>query len=147
MSKLDDHLDPDRHLWPAEPPEAYQTVLDFFSAENENEAKRNLYKNTACGAWIEFTEQGIQLGSIVEGCDFGTAIYPLNYADNFTSKDIQDRIDAIEKEADATWEWANVLKDITGRRNCNGKTDAERGLDAPDVDFDYRHLNPDGRSS
>jgi len=143
----DDYLDPDKHLWPEEPPEAYQTVLDFFSAENEEQCKRRIYKHTRCGAWIEFTEGGIVIGSIVEGCDFGTATYPLHYADKFTSADIQARIDAVEKEADAIWEWSNVLRDKNGRRHCNGRSDAENGLDAPDVSYEYRHFEQGGRSA
>ncbi len=140
----EDHLDPDKHLWPVEPPEAYQTVLDFFSAENEDQCKRHLYKYTDCGAWIAFNEDGIRLGSIVEGCDFGTAIYPLYYADNFTSADIQARINAIEAEATAIWDWANVPRDRLGRRHRYGKTLAEQGCDAPDTEFP--DLNPCGRS-
>lgn len=125
-----------------------QDVLDFFSADTEERAARALYKNTACGAWIEFRADGILLGSIVEGCDFGTATYPLNYANGFTDADIQARIDAIEAEADALWNWANRRCDKQGRVRRNGcTTEAELGLDAPDVDFEYRHLDPEGRSS
>jgi len=146
-SMHNDHLDPDRHCLEVEPPEAHQTVLEFFLADNEDECERNLYRNTNCGAWIEFTDTGIKIGSIVEGADFGTMIYPLQYADNFTSADIQARIDAVEAEAAAIWEWANVLRDKNGRKHHNGKTDAERGCDCPDVWFDYQHLDQDGRSS
>lgn len=151
MSAHDSYLDPDRHLWPAEPPEEYMdgqaVVFDFFAAENEDDVQRTLYKSTDCGAAIEFFDWGIRLSSIVEGCAFGTASYPLNYKDKFTGEDIQARIDAIEAEASALWDWANVLRDCTGRRNINGKTDAERGADAPDISNEYLHLNPDGRSS
>ena len=114
-------------------------VLDFFSAETEAECARHVYKYTDCGAWIAFHKWGIELGSIVEGADFGTAIYPLRYADKFTAADIQVRINAIEAEADAIWKWANEVVD--------GETAAEHGVDPPDVDFDYRHLSPSGRSS
>ena len=143
----EDYLDPDKHLWPEEPPEAYQTVLDFFSAENESECERRIYKYTSCGAWIEFTESGIVIGSIVEGCDFGTATYPLHYANKFTSADIQARIDAVEEEADAIWIWANVLRDKNGRRHINGKTDADRGVDAPDISYGFHHFEQGERSS
>lgn len=132
----EEYHDPDRHGGnPPEPPEAYQTVLDFFSAENEEQCERRIYKYTECGAWIEFNESGIVIGSIVEGCDFGTSTYPLYYADNFTAKDIQDRIDAVEAEADAIWNWCNVGIDKLGRRNPrSNKTAADWGLDCPDVD-------------
>ena len=132
-----DYLDPDKHLWPIEPPEAYQTVLDFFSAENEDQAERNLYKHTECGAFLKFLDDGIAIGSIVEGCDFGTATYVLYYADNFTSADIQSRIDAVEREASAIWDWSNVTYDKLGRKHRYGKTMAEMGYGAPDIAYEY----------
>ena len=145
---LDDYLDPDRHLWQEEPPDSYQVVLDFFSVENEAECKRSIYKNTDCGAWIEFTKTGIVIGSIVEGCNWGTTTYLLYYADEFTSKDIQDRIDAVEAEASAIWDWANKRCDKNGKWRRNGSyTLAELGIDAPDIDYDYRHFKQGERSS
>ena len=124
-----------------------QTVLDFFSADDEAQAQRHIYKFTSCGAWISFKDWGVIIGSIVEGCDFGTMSYPLRYADNFTDSDIQARTNAVEKEADAIWEWANILKDVNGRRHCNGKTDAERGMDCPDVNVDFQQFEQGERSS
>lgn len=118
-----------------------QVVLDFFSAETEEQCGHRIYKYTDCGAWIEFNDKGIKIGSIVEGCDFGTVIYTLNYADNFNSKDIQDRIDAVESEADALWIWANAMND--GEED----TQAELGVDAPDISYEFRHYENDGRSS
>ena len=138
-SMHNDWLDPDRH-GEQEPPDWYmegqKVVFDFFSCdENETEAQQIahcqkwLYKSTDCGAWIEFTEDGIIIGSIVEGCDFGTATYPLSY-NGLTSKDIQDRIDAVEDEADALWKWANEADD-------DGMTQMDHGVDAPDVSYEY----------
>jgi len=112
-------------------------LLEHLSAESRQQAERHVYKYTDCGAWIEFLDDGIRLGSIVEGCDFGTATYKLTYP--FEPGDYDARIEAIEKEASATWEWANVERD-------NGQTDAEMGIDAPDVGFEYSHW-ADGRSS
>jgi len=144
----EDALDPDKHLWPVEPPKSYQVVLDFFSAENEEQCHRRIYKYTDCGAWIEFKESGIVIGSIVEGCDFGTATYPLYYSDDFTSADIQARIDAVEKEASAIWEWANRRCDKNGKWRRNGRTTmAELGIDAPDVDSDFSMFEQGERSS
>lgn len=150
------HLDPDRHLWPVEPPEWYmegqKVVFDFFGCDDNaseqdamHHCERWIYKSTACGAWINFTDDGIVLGSIVEGCDFGTMTYPLSYK-GITSKDIQDRIDAIEAEASAIWDWANKPCDKNGKFRKNGAhTLMELGLDAPDIAWDYRHLDPDER--
>lgn len=121
-------------------------VLKHFEADNEAQAARHLFKYTNCGAWILFKPWGIVLGSIVEGCDFGTASYSLRYADDFTAQDILDRINAIEREAEALWDWANISRDITGRKNWRGKTDAERGLDPPDISREYLQFTQGERS-
>jgi hypothetical protein len=41
---------------------------------------------------------------------------------------------AIEAQADVIWKWANETRD-------DGQTDAESGLDFPDIATDYRHLH------
>ena len=148
-----DYLDPDKHLWQDEVwqdevPESYQVVLDFFSAKDESEAIRNIYKYTNAGMWLEFKDYGIRIGSIVEGCDFGTAIYVLRYKDDFTKDDIQKRIDAVEHEADEIWKWQNAPCTKTGKPRANGSTtQADLGLDAPDTNDNYGMFEQDGRSS
>jgi hypothetical protein len=80
-------------------------VLKMLGVESVERAKRNVYKYTDCGAWIEFEEGGIKIGSIVEGCDTGTIIYNLEYP---FSNELYDKcMEAIEEEADQLWEWAN----------------------------------------
>lgn len=117
-----------------------QTVLEFFNAETEAEAKRHIYKYTDCGAWIHFTKTGVEIGSIVEGCDFGTAIYPLTYGTGFTGTDIQGRINAVEAEASDIWEWMNVVHE------GDTETHAEMGIDCPDTSNNYA-FETNGRSS
>lgn len=117
-----------------------QDVLVFFNAENEEQAKRHIYKYTDCGACITFKPDGIVISSIVEGCDFGTATYPLRYADGFTDADIQARINAVEAEAKALWNWANEGPE------GGDQTWADLGLDAPDVSYEYEHLGQGKRS-
>jgi hypothetical protein len=144
----EDYLDPDKHLWEDETPESYQIVLDFFSAKDEKEAIRNIYKYTNAGMWLEFHDYGIRIGSIVEGCDFGTAIYVLRYEDDFTKGDIQKRIDAVEHEADEIWKWQNAPCTKTGKPSERGSTtQADLGLDAPDTNNNYGMFEQDGRSS
>ena len=101
-----------------------KTVLKFFSAKDQKECERNLYKYTSCGAWIFFHDWGITLGSIVEGSDNGTNHYKLEYSEGFSDLAIQMAIDEIEKEADLIWNWAN-------KEDEDGKTDAEKGFDFP----------------
>lgn len=113
-----------RESYSEEYEDGHKLVLDFFSAENEEQCKRNVYKYTDCGAWIAFYDWGVELGSIVEGSDEGTNVYNLKYKDKFTGKDIQKALDTIEEEADLIWKWANEV-------GKDGKTAAEKGLDWP----------------
>jgi hypothetical protein len=140
MSAHDDYLDPDRQLYNQEEPESYSDAWSVVNKlygkdednRDESQIKKAVYKHTECGAWIEFEEHGIRLGSIVEGCEEGCQNYFLTWR-NVTEEAITERLDAIEKEADAIWKWANENRE-------DGQTDAETGLDFPDVRFDYRHL-------
>ena len=98
-------------------------ILELFSAKNEEEAKRNLYKYTECGAFLEFKKDGIVIGSIVEGSDFGTTTFDIKYKD-VNEGYIENIIARIENEASQIWDWANVERE-------NGKTDMENGIDFP----------------
>lgn len=82
-----------------------QDVLDFFGAESMEAAKRHAYKYTDCGVWLNFLDDGIQLGSIVEGSDAEVTTDPLRYP--FTPKELQDTIDYIEDEVSLLWWEAN----------------------------------------
>jgi hypothetical protein len=104
--------------------DGHKKVLEFFSAENEKQCERNLYKYTDCGAWIEFKEWGIRLGSIVEGSDEGTEVFELRYGKGFSKKLIEKTIKTIEEQASAIWDWANKIRE-------DGKTDEGSGLDFP----------------
>ena len=104
--------------------DGHKTVLKFFSAENEKQCERNLYKYTSCGAWIEFKDWGIRLGSIVEGSDEGTDVFELKYDEDFSEETIQKAIDQIEEQADSIWKYANEIGE-------DGQTDEENGLDFP----------------
>jgi hypothetical protein len=100
-----------------------EDVLKMLCAEDEEEAKRNVYKYTDCGAWINFGESSITVGSIVEGCDVGgTDSFEMEYP--FSAERYQENIDEIERQADLIWDWANVERE-------DGQTDAQAGLDWP----------------
>ena len=98
-------------------------ILKHFSAKTEEEAKRNLYKYTECGAFIEFEKDGIVLGSIVEGSDEGTTTFKLKYKD-ITEDKLEDILARIENEASLIWDWANKVEP-------NGLTPQENGQDWP----------------
>lgn len=130
MSIQDDYLDPDRHLWPAEEPEDYTEAWEFLNDcynldkdnRRENSIKRGVYKHTDCGAWIEFKDTGIELGSIVEGSDCGADEINLSWKEVPTK--FWESLQAIEDQCKLIWDWANVTRE-------DGMTDAERGLDCP----------------
>ena len=99
-------------------------ILEYFSAKTEEQAKRNLYKYTNCGAFIEFEEDGIVLGSIVEGSDEGTTTFNLKYSEGITEDYLENIIGRIENEASLIWDWANKVEP-------NGLTPQENGQDWP----------------
>lgn len=83
-------------------------LAEMLSADNTKASiERSVYKYTECGAWIELKPWGIRIGSIVEGSDNGTHTYALKYP--FTEEEYRACEEAIEKEASAIWEWANVI--------------------------------------
>ena len=107
---------------------AWDYLNDLYGREKDNRdescIKRGVHKYTDCGAWIEFNEGGVKLGSVVEGSDFGANSIDLNWKEipaKFTSS-----LDLIEEQCDLIWQWANVPRDC-----ADGKTDMEIGLDFP----------------
>ena len=81
-------------------------LQDFLKArmcseENFEQVKRNTYKYTDCGAWIEEDEKGITVGSIIEGVDWGVVPIKLNYP--FQIKEFWNALDEVEKEAKEIW--------------------------------------------
>lgn len=81
-------------------------IEDFLVArkcgeEDFSEVERATYKYTNCGAWIAQEEQGIKVGSIVEGCDDGTEVHEVNYP--FEIADFWKALESVEKEAEEIW--------------------------------------------
>jgi len=141
MSAHDDYLDPDYHLWEPEEPEGYEEAWQFMNElyglpdDNKDNSKieRGVYKYTDCGAWISFREDGIELGSIVEGCDFEVPPVSIGWKDIPNS--FTETLDTIDKQACAVWEWANEERD-------DGMTDADAGLDCPIDDWSLWFTDP-----
>ena len=83
---------------------------DFLAArmcseESFDQVKRNTYKYTDCGAWIEEDKNGITVGSIVEGADYGTTTHVLMYP--FMIQEFWDALNEVETEAKEIWEEVN----------------------------------------
>ena len=67
--------------------------------------EKEIYKNTNCGAWIKILDDGIKIGSIVEGSDAETQTHTLKFP--FSVDCFDNAIQDIEKEADILWKEAN----------------------------------------
>ena len=77
--------------------------------ETFEKLKRNVYKYTSCGAWVSEDEQGVFLGSIVEGTDQCTMTYNLQYP--FTIDQFQDSLQSVEDEANEIWNSTHGCQD------------------------------------
>lgn len=81
------------------------------SEESFDQVKKNTFKYTNCGAWIgegafgENLENGIAVGSIVEGADYDTSTYILFYP--FEIQEFWDALSEVEYEADQIWKEVN----------------------------------------
>ena len=85
--------------------------------ESFERLKRNVYKYTSCGAWVDEDEQGVALGSIVEGVDEGTEIHSLTYP--FTIDQFQNALQSVEDEASEIW------KATHGCVDCHDETQVD----------------------
>ena len=66
--------------------------------------KRTLYKYTGCGAWIEWTDATVSIGSIVEGSD---AEFSQTFTFPFQAAAIDAWIEELEYLTDEAWHMAN----------------------------------------
>jgi len=64
-----------------------------------------VYKGTHCGAWIDFFDGGVRVGSIVEGADFGTKVYTVKFP--CEEDDIHIALQLVEDEAADIWAVVN----------------------------------------
>ena len=77
-----------------------------FQATNDDRNKslleKYIYKFTVCGASVEFKDNGVTIGSIVEGVDYGTEYYTLEFP--FTKEVFWETIESVEAEAKQIWD-------------------------------------------
>ena len=76
-----------------------------FGEETESDVAKTIYKYTECGAWIQFRESGITIGSIVEGSNVDVVPHCLSYP--FKLEDFDSALEQIESDADELWIMAN----------------------------------------
>lgn len=85
---------------------SYADLLRYFDATDLETAKRTLYKQTSCGAWLSVEGDRVTLGCIVEGSDAEVRAEPLSYP--FTQSDLEHTIAWVDDRADELWQEANV---------------------------------------
>lgn len=78
--------------------------LDAFDCDDRKSFGNMLYGETACGAWIEFDDNGFNVGSIVEGSD---AEFSERFDYPFQSDKFFDYIEQLEKQTEDAWNEAN----------------------------------------
>lgn len=71
-----------------------QDLYDLYEAENERQFARWVYKDTECGASVEFRDNQVRLTAIVEGSDAEFASEWLTYP--FSLRDWHQAIEGIE---------------------------------------------------
>ena len=67
--------------------------------------KKDVYKYTECGAWIDWDSREVRVGSIVEGSD--AEVGPRHLEFPFDSDDYENVIRDVETEADMLWHMWN----------------------------------------
>jgi hypothetical protein len=83
-----------------------QDVARYFGLEEheQDRVSRQLYKATDCGAWLQFIDDGVMVGTIVEGADVEPESITLTFP--FTENDFNAAIQTLEEQAAEIWhEW------------------------------------------
>jgi hypothetical protein len=97
-------MNPQEAPYSEEYSDGLRALNEYYGLDPENldveRIARRLYKETSCGAWMGVTDTHLRVGSIVEGCDFGTAVYAIPWSE-FNMPLYEECIVAIETEADA----------------------------------------------
>ena len=78
--------------------------LSYELGSDVEHLKRDVYKYTACGAWIEWTDRTVTIGSIVEGSD---AEFDRTFEFPVYLSEIDNWFDELERLTDEAWQEAN----------------------------------------
>lgn len=79
-------------------------VAEKWLGVSVSDLEKSLYKGTACGAWINWDDSKVSIGSIVEGSDAEfdeTFLFPVE------SEALDDWLDELENLTDEAWKEAN----------------------------------------
>ena len=66
--------------------------------------KRDVYKYTDCGAWIDWTDESMTIGSIVEGSD---AEFAMTFKFPVYLDEVDEWFEELEQLTDEAWHEAN----------------------------------------
>lgn len=77
-------------------------LLDYYWAKDRAQLEKAIYKYTDAGLWIEFLDDGVVFGSIVEGSDAEIVADPLMYP--FTTDVLSTTLDWVEGEVEMAWD-------------------------------------------
>ena len=80
-----------------------------FGEKDIRMVSRNTFKYTNCGAFCFQEEDGVVVGSIVEGVDYGTENHKLTYP--FKLEDFWAVLKKVEEEADQIWNETHGCED------------------------------------
>jgi plastocyanin len=103
-------------------------LCDKIFGESENVTDEHLshevYKNTSCGAWFKSEDNGVCLGTIVEGSD---AEFSRSLSYPFSVVEWDATINELETLAEEAWQEANeedddMQFDVNGFEICVGDT-------------------------
>ena len=78
--------------------------LAFELGSDVEHLKRDVYKYTDCGAWIDWTDRTVTIGSIVEGSD---AEFSNTFEFPVYLSEINGWFDELERLTDEAWHEAN----------------------------------------
>lgn len=86
-----------------------EALADYIGANEPTESSmsRRVYKDTACGAWLEVAHNndgtlwGVRVGSIIEGSD--ACVEPVELGFPFTEEAWDEAIRDVEAEAERLW--------------------------------------------
>jgi len=98
-------------------------LLDALGGATEAVAQKAVYKGTACGAYLEFKDDSVVVGSIVEGVDYGTQAHVMKYP--FGEDDFWSALTVVESEAQEIWDrthgcdYCDMENPETGERGIN----------------------------
>ena len=85
--------------------------IEEFASEFGSDVKslkRDMYKYTDCGAWIEWDDKQMKIGSIVEGSD---AEFDQTFVFPFEMSEVDIWMEDLEILTDEAWQEANGEED------------------------------------